>query len=58
MPIPCLDIIVQNARSEILLGWRLILPYRNVWALPGGRVYVGENLTAAARRILAFSKQH
>jgi ADP-ribose pyrophosphatase YjhB (NUDIX family) len=53
MPIPCIDIILQNPSGEILLGWRRILPYRNVWALPGGRLLRGEDLQTAARRILS-----
>lgn len=53
IPIPCLDIILQNSKDEILLGWRKILPYRNVWAFPGGRIYRGESLRDAANRILS-----
>jgi len=53
IPIPCVDIILQNPSGEILLGWRRILPYRNVWALPGGRLFRGEDLQTAARRILS-----
>ena len=52
MPIPCVDMILENKGGKVLLGWRLILPYRNVWALPGGRVLIGENLTDTSRRIL------
>lgn len=53
MPIPCVDVILEDSRGEVLLGWRRIPPYRNVWALPGGRVGKGERLQAAAKRILA-----
>lgn len=53
MPVPCVDVIVQNPRGEILLGWRKIPPYKNTWALPGGRLRRGEDLQAAGRRILA-----
>ncbi len=31
MPIPCVDVIVEDSRGETLLGWRQILSYRNVW---------------------------
>jgi len=51
--IPCVDVILENSRREVLLGWRKIPPYRNVWALPGGRVLKGESLRASAQRILA-----
>jgi hypothetical protein len=50
--IPCVDVILENAKGEILLGWRKIPPYQNVWALPGGRILKGETLRNAARRIL------
>jgi len=53
MTIPCVDIILENRRGEVLVGWRRIQPYRNVWALPGGRLFKGENLQSAATRILA-----
>jgi len=53
MPIPCVDVIVEDSRGRTLVGWRQIPPYRNVWALPGGRVGKGERLQAATKRILA-----
>jgi ADP-ribose pyrophosphatase YjhB (NUDIX family) len=53
MPIPCVDVIVENSRGMVLLGWRRILPHRNVWALPGGRIFKGEPLEKAAKRILS-----
>lgn len=51
--IPCVDVLLENSSGEILLGWRRIPPYRNVWALPGGRVWKGEKLRAVSKRILA-----
>ena len=53
LPIPCVDIIVENDEGAIFLGWRIIEPYVNVWALPGGRVLRGERLEDSAKRILA-----
>jgi len=53
MSIPCVDIILENRREEVLFGWRLIEPYSNVWALPGGRIFKGEKLQSAASRILS-----
>ena len=53
MTIPCVDIILENRRGQVLLGWRLIEPYSNVWALPGGRLLKGEKLQSAASRILS-----
>jgi ADP-ribose pyrophosphatase YjhB (NUDIX family) len=49
MPIPCVDVIVHRDR-EFLMGWRSIPPYKNVWALVGGRILRGESLRAAAVR--------
>jgi len=51
MPIPCIDLILQRSDNAILYGWRLISPYRNVWALVGGRMLHGENLLQSAFRI-------
>jgi len=51
MPIPCVDIIFQREDRSILYGWRLINPYNNVWALPGGRILYRENITQCAHRI-------
>ena len=51
LPIPCLDLIVQRPNNSILYGWRLIPPYRNKWALIGGRILHGEDLRGCASRI-------
>ncbi len=56
VPIPCVDIIVSNDAGAVLLGWRVIHPYVNVWALPGGRIRTGEDLQKASQRILASHK--
>lgn len=49
MPIPCVDVIIYRG-EEFLMGWRSIPPYKNVWALIGGRILRGESLKAAAVR--------
>jgi len=41
MPVPCVDTIIHR-HNQVLLGRRTILPYRNVWALIGGRMRHGE----------------
>jgi ADP-ribose pyrophosphatase YjhB (NUDIX family) len=51
MPIPCVDVIVQKC-GQILVGFRAIIPYKNVWALPGGRILKNENPEDAVRRNL------
>lgn len=52
IPIACVDVLLENSKGEILLGWRKISPYGNVWATPGGRILRGESLRNAAHRIL------
>ena len=52
IPIACVDVLVENGRGDVLLGWRRIPPYKNVWAFPGGRLMKGEKLKVAATRIL------
>jgi ADP-ribose pyrophosphatase YjhB (NUDIX family) len=49
MPIPCVDVIVHRDQ-EFLMAWRSIPPYKNVWALIGGRILRGESFEAAAVR--------
>ena len=49
MPIPCVDTIVWK-KHAILLGWRTIRPYKNVWALLGGRITYGESFAQTATR--------
>lgn len=51
IPIACVDVIFQRRDRSILFGWRLISPYNDVWALPGGRLLYGENLLQCASRI-------
>ena len=49
MPIPCVDTIVWT-EHRFLMGWRTIQPYKNVWALPGGRITRGESFSQTAIR--------
>ena len=49
MPIPCVDTIVYKY-DNVLLGWRTISPYRNVWALIGGRMRYGESFADTSIR--------
>ncbi len=49
MPIPCVDVIVYRGHN-FLMGWRTISPYRNVWALIGGRMLYGESFIETAIR--------
>ena len=54
MPIPCVDVIVCRSQ-KFLMGWRIIPPYKNVWALPGGRMFRGESFIQTAMRQCAKS---
>ena len=51
MPIACVDLILEDQSSRILFGFRGIAPYRNKWALVGGRILHGEDLGTASTRI-------
>jgi 8-oxo-dGTP diphosphatase len=44
---------IQDGELAIVLVKRAIAPYKDCWALPGGFVRAGEDLTAAALRELA-----
>jgi hypothetical protein len=50
LPIPCIDLIFER-NEAYLFGYRKISPYKNVWALIGGRMLFGENLRQSASRI-------
>lgn len=52
MPIPCVDLIVENSKGEILLLKRKNEPAKGQWWFPGGRVYLGETRVEAAIRKL------
>lgn len=62
-PLVSIDLVVQNAKGEILLGQRLNRPAQGFWFVPGGRVRKNESLDAAFRRLtlgelgLAFERQ-
>jgi len=51
LPLACVDVLFQRDDHSILYGWRLINPYNDVWALPGGRMWHGESVKQCARRI-------
>jgi len=55
MPIVCVDLIVHRTvklGTRVLLGYRKIYPYRDCWALPGGRIIKNETLRQTANRQL------
>ena len=55
IPIACVDVIVYrtvNRKRLVLLGYRMIPPYHDCWALPGGRMIKGESLRDTVNRQL------
>ena len=51
MPIPTFDLIIDYGGQGVILVRRKIAPYRDVWALPGLRMYKGETIDDTLRRI-------
>ncbi|MDT4795527.1 GDP-mannose mannosyl hydrolase [compost metagenome] len=50
-PLVSIDLVVQNAHGEVLLGQRLNRPAQGFWFVPGGRILKNESLDAAFRRL-------
>jgi len=50
-PLVAIDLIVRNQKNEILLGLRKSGPAKNFWFVPGGRIWKGERIEAAFKRI-------
>jgi ADP-ribose pyrophosphatase YjhB (NUDIX family) len=51
MAIPTFDIVIEYGEQGIILVRRKIAPYKDVWALPGLRMYKGENIDDTLQRI-------
>lgn len=50
MPEPCVDVVVQH-EGRVLVGRRENEPARGRWFWPGSRLFKGEGLEDAARRV-------
>jgi colanic acid biosynthesis protein WcaH len=50
-PLVSIDLILRNARDEILLGRRTNRPAQGRWFVPGGRIRKDERVPEALRRI-------
>nr|WP_090241477.1 GDP-mannose mannosyl hydrolase [Pseudomonas guineae] len=50
-PLVSIDLVVQNARGQILLGQRLNRPAQGFWFVPGGRILKNESLDDAFVRL-------
>lgn len=51
-PLVSIDLIVENASGDFLLGERINRPAQGFWFVPGGRVYKDESLSVAFQRIV------
>lgn len=50
MPIPCVDLAIR-INDKYLFVKRKIPPYKEVWAFIGGRIFKGETMMQAIKRI-------
>ncbi|HDC2662034.1 TPA: GDP-mannose mannosyl hydrolase [Salmonella enterica] len=50
-PLISIDLIIYNAKSEVLLGKRNNPPAKAHYFVPGGRIYKNEKITEAFQRI-------
>ncbi len=50
-PLVAVDVIVVDPHDKVLLGKRRNAPAKNSWFVPGGRIYKGESVADAFRRI-------
>lgn len=50
-PLVSIDLVVTNARGEVLVGKRVNRPARDTWFVPGGRILKGERVREAFERI-------
>lgn len=48
---PCFDLVINYNGQGIIVVKRKIVPYKNVWALPGLRMYKGEEIEDTLKRI-------
>ena len=51
LPIIAIDLIIKNQKSEILMGRRLNNPAKNLFFVPGGRIFKNEKINDAIQRI-------
>jgi len=52
MPIPCVDLLVEDENGKILLIKRANEPAKGYWWFPGGRIHYLESREQAAKRKL------
>lgn len=52
-PLVAIDLVISAADGSILMGKRVNEPAEGYWFVPGGRIFKGETLEQAFRRITA-----
>ncbi|MCK4304738.1 MAG: GDP-mannose mannosyl hydrolase [Candidatus Eisenbacteria sp.] len=50
-PLVAIDLVIRNARDEVLLGLRTNEPAKGFWFVPGGRICKNERIHDAFERI-------
>ena len=50
-PLISIDLVVRASSGKVLLGQRLNRPAQGFWFVPGGRIFKGESLSTAFRRL-------
>jgi colanic acid biosynthesis protein WcaH len=50
-PLISIDLVVRNSHGKILLGERINRPAQGFWFVPGGRIFKGESLAVAFKRL-------
>jgi colanic acid biosynthesis protein WcaH len=51
VPFVSIDLVIQNERNEVLLGYRQNRPAQHTWFVPGGRIRKNERTQEALQRI-------
>lgn len=51
VPLVSIDLIIENAKGQILLGMRNNEPAKGFWFVPGGRILKNERIPQALERI-------
>ena len=49
--IPTFDLVIEHGNKGVILVKRTVAPYQNQWALPGLRMFKGENIDDTLKRI-------
>jgi len=50
-PLIAIDLVIQNQKEEVLLGYRNNRPAQGYWFVPGGRILKDETMECAFKRL-------